>query len=840
MNGAGILTKPDVTSVYIDTTGAPAITSFENVCIGNGAGSNMVTSCFDNVLIGYESGISLDSANNNVLVGTNSTFGYTLGSGAVQNVLIGNRLDTSIANASNRIGIGYNFTVSDNNSCQIGNSSVTKLKLGNVPVLYSNVVSNQHFGSNPVNITSATECTAIGSTALDSITTGANNTAVGSGAGTGLTTGGNNTVLGSIAYSGQTDGNDNVCIGFNSVGSSSASCNRIVAIGRNSFAASAGDDNVIIGYLSGSVLGVSIDKCTFIGASSSGVSSNDNQIAIGYQATSIAANSAIIGNSSITQFTPHASATNNLGTRTNPWNQLNLKSYIELADQTAPANPSAGQGRLYKKTGNDGIFWLPDAAGAEVDLTSSGSSSLIYSDESIETSTSNTGSMTIANLTTRAMTYTTVGTTLSNTGTSTNPIFTYTGLGGRVKATFKANVYKPLCTANYLWRINNTGTNYTRSYPPINVGSDEEFSQVLTLATNDNITLDHNIYNPVTFSVIVDSSAINFVSYDNCNTWVNSNPINAPISNRFQITMHKNNAYRLITDGSTVTYRSLNNQYTGTPIASSGLTSSPANNGIYMETPNVFVYITNFHSGFIGGYRSADNGVTWTTFNTGSNTPVKIIGITGGSGGCATTNDAGNPIKRTINAFTATVSPTSNALGAVLINDNMCYHLANNSVYICKAVSAVGDNMAVSNDGGDNFTALGGTGYNITAGSIFYSMASSGTILVQSYRTLTVGNVIFSLDDGATWTVSSNASSLIPASDQLQKIIWANNKFVGLLTNVSGTGACVLTSLDGDTWIKSGPDALYPTTSSTCITTNETTSTTTTNMTNQSILIEEL
>lgn len=46
-----------------------------------------------------------------------------------------------------------------------------------------------------------------------------------------------------------------------------------------------------------------------------------------------------------------------------------IDGYIELLDTSAPTNPGAGRGRLYKKTGDDGVFWLPDAAGAEVDLT---------------------------------------------------------------------------------------------------------------------------------------------------------------------------------------------------------------------------------------------------------------------------------------------------------------------------------------------------------------------------------------------------------------------------------------------------------------------------------------
>ena len=51
-------------------------------------------------------------------------------------------------------------------------------------------------------------------------------------------------------------------------------------------------------------------------------------------------------------------------------NVRNRDGYVEFADITAPTNPGASLGRLYKKTGNDGIFWKPDAAGAEVDLTS--------------------------------------------------------------------------------------------------------------------------------------------------------------------------------------------------------------------------------------------------------------------------------------------------------------------------------------------------------------------------------------------------------------------------------------------------------------------------------------
>jgi hypothetical protein len=46
-----------------------------------------------------------------------------------------------------------------------------------------------------------------------------------------------------------------------------------------------------------------------------------------------------------------------------------VDGYIEIIDTTAPGNAGAGRGRIYKKTSDDGLFWIPDAGGAEVDLT---------------------------------------------------------------------------------------------------------------------------------------------------------------------------------------------------------------------------------------------------------------------------------------------------------------------------------------------------------------------------------------------------------------------------------------------------------------------------------------
>jgi len=48
---------------------------------------------------------------------------------------------------------------------------------------------------------------------------------------------------------------------------------------------------------------------------------------------------------------------------------LTTKNYVQFTDVSAPVNPLDGEGRLYKKTSDDGLFWLPDSGGAEIDLT---------------------------------------------------------------------------------------------------------------------------------------------------------------------------------------------------------------------------------------------------------------------------------------------------------------------------------------------------------------------------------------------------------------------------------------------------------------------------------------
>jgi hypothetical protein len=48
---------------------------------------------------------------------------------------------------------------------------------------------------------------------------------------------------------------------------------------------------------------------------------------------------------------------------------INLLQHIVIKDNSEPINPADGFGIMYKKTGNDGLFWKPDSGGVEVDLT---------------------------------------------------------------------------------------------------------------------------------------------------------------------------------------------------------------------------------------------------------------------------------------------------------------------------------------------------------------------------------------------------------------------------------------------------------------------------------------
>lgn len=66
---------------------------------------------------------------------------------------------------------------------------------------------------------------------------------------------------------------------------------------------------------------------------------------------------------------------------------VNVDGIVQFNDITEPANGADGTGRLFKKTGDDGLFWKPDSGGAAVDLTATTALPLDYSYTNVNAST---------------------------------------------------------------------------------------------------------------------------------------------------------------------------------------------------------------------------------------------------------------------------------------------------------------------------------------------------------------------------------------------------------------------------------------------------------------------
>lgn len=136
-------------------------------------------------------------------------------------------------------------------------------------------------------------------------------------------------------------------------------------------------------------------------------------------------------------------------------NNMTGLQYLQFSDISAPANPSNAQGRLYKKTGNDGLWWRPDSAGAEVDLTASAAGSVVSFQTSLSgltPNTSTTGSIILAG---------TLGATSGGTGTSTAPtsgqMLVGTSGGSYVPYTVTTGTGISTTTGSGTFQINNTG-----------------------------------------------------------------------------------------------------------------------------------------------------------------------------------------------------------------------------------------------------------------------------------------------------------------------------------------------------------------------------------------------
>ena len=138
----------------------------------------------------------------------------------------------------------------------------------------------------------------------------------------------NSIFIGSNIMAIATNSSESVIIGANSGNLMTTGSIKNTSCGESSFLTlTSGVNNTAIGNLSGGILTTGSNNL-LLGSNTSCVNTLDNQIAIGYQAITDKANQVMIGNSSIIEMIPNATATANLGTATNPWNNLNIKGNV--------------------------------------------------------------------------------------------------------------------------------------------------------------------------------------------------------------------------------------------------------------------------------------------------------------------------------------------------------------------------------------------------------------------------------------------------------------------------------------------------------------------------------
>lgn len=164
---------------------------------------------------------------------------------------------------------------------------------------------NLGIGQNALlNVTSGYFNSAIGTFACNSLTTGLNNTAFGNQALYSITSGSRNFGLGTGALLSATSSDDNIAIGHTAGFASTGNAN--IFLGSTVMQQGSGSNNVLIGFESGfrhptSGTISALDNSTLIGYDTRpSASGNTNEIVIGYQGRGQGSNSAIIGNSSIT------------------------------------------------------------------------------------------------------------------------------------------------------------------------------------------------------------------------------------------------------------------------------------------------------------------------------------------------------------------------------------------------------------------------------------------------------------------------------------------------------------------------------------------------------------
>jgi hypothetical protein len=174
------------------------------------------------------------------------------------------------------------------------------------------------------------------STTGEDLTTGFQNIFIGCGAGKENTLNAGIIAIGHEAGSYGISSDGGVYIGFRNRG---ASGGKTVAVGRDAGSESGGQLSVCVGFRAGRVSAAGHSAyfgqySTMLGANTRPAANNDeNSIAVGYDVTGHGANTAVIGNSSVTQIDPSSDRGCNLGQVSYEFDAVHCVSVTEVSDE---------------------------------------------------------------------------------------------------------------------------------------------------------------------------------------------------------------------------------------------------------------------------------------------------------------------------------------------------------------------------------------------------------------------------------------------------------------------------------------------------------------------------
>lgn len=256
-----------------------------NTAIGYGSGSSLNALSTNNTFIGGRAGEDNTDGLQNTFIGSSAGANNTTGN---QNTYVGQGAGFDNVNSSTNVGIGYHAGKGIIGNSGTGDNTCIGAAAGNAAA-GSTAMTNVFIGKS-----------CAGNAKL---TSGYSNVAVGYNAALNMTSGNTNVFVGTGAAFSLTTGSSNVMVGKYAAGYTATSAN----------ATTTGAQNVFIGEEAG-------------GASTGQTS---NAIAIGYRALVTASNTAVIGNSSITDVYLGSEAANAI---------LHTKQLRIPALNTAPAN----------------------------------------------------------------------------------------------------------------------------------------------------------------------------------------------------------------------------------------------------------------------------------------------------------------------------------------------------------------------------------------------------------------------------------------------------------------------------------------------------------------------